>query len=313
VLLAGLALLAGCADEPVGRDGQPFRWIGEVRVEVVTPVSSGAGELRHTVTWGSDGRWRSVESISYGGLLGDETVFESNGDRGSLARSYATWIALVNDTPSIRLFTDLLDPALDPNCRIPTSRVVLTIADRIRGDSIRWTRCAQTSLHALSGEAGPDLHASRVTQAAALVRNFTLAQQRNFRFQYVGSVPFATVARGQSAVPLTSPRVIADGASWRSFWDSVTAGAQEVPAVDFGASVVLVGVVGTRREAGDSVEIRGVLPVGSGTQIQLWEQRAGHFCTPARRTHVPYHIVVAPLVPRPIFFSDVSLDTIPCG
>ena len=150
-------------------------------------------------------------------------------------------------------------------------------------------------------------------QAVQLARDFTIRLQRNFTHPYTGSVPFATLDRGEhSKAPLSVPRVIEDVQSWAAFWGQHTGVASAPPAVDFEAEIVLVAAVGPRQEAGDSVEIRGVLPVGFGTQVALWERRPGHFCTPARRTHVPFHVVVAPNVPRPIFFSDVSLDTVPC-
>jgi hypothetical protein len=309
-------LVLGCSDEPIGPDEQPFGRIGDVRIEVLSPTQGGNGQVSHVVEWSSNGPWRSTERIFYRGLLGDETVLRSGGDRTSLARTYAVWIDLVNDTPSVALF-GRVDPALRPVCPPPTSRVTLTIVDRTLADSIAWTRCSEASLPSLSGAgAGPDANASRVVQAAALARDFTLALQKNFRYQYPGSVPFATIERGgESARPLSVPRVIENEQNWRLFWEHLT-GTQELPpAVNFGADVVLVGTVGAREEAGDSVEIRGVFPVTTGTQVSLWERRPGHFCTPARDTHVPYHIVIAPAndLPRPIFFSDASLDTVPCG
>jgi hypothetical protein len=315
---AALAVFAaGCSDEPAGPDEQPFGRIGDVRVEVVSPLGGGSGELRHVMEWSSEGPWRSVERISYGGELGDETVLRSTGDVLSLARTYAAWIDLVNDTPSVTLFIDRLDAGLDPTCPATMSRVTLEIADRARGDSIAWTRCSDRSLPTLSGAgAGPDADASRVVQAAALARSFTLDQQRGFRYQYTGSLPFATLDRGEAASQLNVPRVIESQPNWVAFWAQLTGTDETPPRVDFTNDVVLVGIVGLRQEAGDSVEIRGVLPVANGTQISLWERRAGHFCTPARRTHVPYHVVIAPApreANRPIFFSDVSLDTVPCG
>ena len=325
-LLGALAaVVAGCSDEPVGPDGQPFGRIGDVRVEVVSPLSDGAGELRHVIDWSSKGPWRSTERISYRGRLGDETVLRSTGDVLSLARTYAAWIDLVNDTPSIALLGDLVDPDLQPSCGTALSRVTLTITDRTLADSISWTRCSDRSMPTLSGAgAGPDAQASRVVQAAALARSFTLDQQRSFRYQYTGSVPFATLERGdEPAIQLSVPRVIENEQNWRVFWRDLTGKDQPPPTVDFATDLVLVGVVRTRPEqgeAGDSVEIRGVLPLAMGTQISLWERRAGHFCTPAPRNHIPYHVVIAPqqiapqqLLPRPIFFSDVSLDTVPCG
>lgn len=311
------ALVLGCSDQPVGPDEQPFGRIGDVRIEVLTPTQGGPGEVRHVVEWSSTGPWRSTERISYRGLLGDETVLRSGGDVTSLARIYAVWIDLVNDTPSVRLFHAAVDPALRPTCEAPTSRVTLTITDRTRADSMSWTRCSEASLPTLSGAgAGPDANASRVVQAAALARSFTLDLQKNFRYQYTASRPFATIERGgESARPLSVPRVIENEQNWQLFWAHLTGTEDAPPAVDFVQDVVLVGAVGTRDEAGDSVEIRGVFPVSTGTQVSLWERRPGHFCTPARDTHVPYHVVVAPVrdLKHPIFFSDASLDTVPCG
>ena len=308
-------MTVACSEGPLGPEDQPFGRVGEVRIEVESPLSGGLGRLHYVVEWSSSGTWRSTEQIFYQGRLGDETVALSSGDRTTLSRSYATWIDLVNDTPSVTLFGQLLSPDLAPICPIPTSHVTVSIVDRIRGDTMSWSRYSESSLPALSGEgAGPDPNASRVVQAAALVRNFTLGHQRGFRYQYTGSMPFATVVRGDhSGAPLSVPRVIEDAQTWSSFWAELTGAEASVPSVDFDVDLVLVAALGTRYEAGDSVEIRSVLPVRTGTQIDLWERRAGHFCTPARRTHVPYHVVVAPQVPRPIFFSNASLDTVPCG
>ena len=315
-VLGALALvIVACLEAPVGPEDQPFGRVGEVRIEVWSPLSGGLGRLQYVVEWSSSGPWRSTERIFYQGRLGDETVALSSGDRTSLSRSYATWIDLVNDTPSVALFGQLLSSDLAPICPIPTSHVTVSIIDRIRDDTVSWSRCSESSLPTLSGEgAGPDPNASRVVQAAALVRNFTLGHQRGFRYQYTGSMPFATVDRGdRSTEPLSVPRLIEDAQTWSSFWAELTGAEAPAPSVDFDVDLVLVAALGTRYEAGDSVEIRSVLPVRTGTQIQLWERRAGHFCTPARRTHVPYHVVVAPQVPRPIFFSNASLDTVPCG
>ena len=73
------------------------------------------------------------------------------------------------------------------------------------------------------------------------------------------------------------------------------------------------GSVGVREEAGDSVEVRKILPVDQGTLIEVWERVPGDFCSPASRTHVPYHVVVSPLTPEPQRFSDVRIERVPCG
>jgi hypothetical protein len=268
------------------------------------------------IEWSSSGPWRSVERIFYSDKVGDATEHRSSGDVISLARTYAAWIDLVNDSPSVSIFDGLVDAELVPTCEVPLSRVTLTITDRTLGDSIAWTRCSERTMPTLSGEgAGPDIQASRVAQAATLVRGLTVDQQRGFRYQYSGSVAFGTLDRGaDAALLLTTPRVIEDDQAWRQFWADLTGSNRAPPAVNFATDLVLVGVLGQREEAGDSVEIRGVFRVSNGTQVSLWERRPGNFCTPARLTHVPYHIVFAPKdIPRPIFFSDVSVDMVPCG
>jgi hypothetical protein len=95
-----------------------------------------------------------------------------------------------------------------------------------------------------------------------------------------------------------------------------TGSAAGLPAVDFKKDLVLIGLHpnGPRREAGDSIEIRKVLPVGEGTVVQMTLRRPGAFCSPAERIHVPYHFVVAPRVPLPITFQmPVAEEPVPCG
>ena len=159
---------------------------------------------------------------------------------------------------------------------------------------------------------GPDPTAGRVVQAVQLVRDNTVGA--NFVSAYFGSLPFATLDRGEeSNAPMSVPRVIEDAQTWADFWDEHIGAPSAAPAVDFATELVLVAAVGTRPEAGDSVEVRGVLPVGFGTQVTPWERRSGNFCTPAARSHAPFHVVLAPQVPRPIFFAIGDVDKVPCG
>ena len=313
LLLAG-AVGTSCADDGTQPDDLRFGQIGRVRVEVSAPLDAGVGELRQILSWGSDGPWESVERISYRGSLGDETVARSSVDPGVLARSYANWITLVNDDPALKLFLgDDLNPALDPTCGETQSRITVRIVDVQRADSTSWTRCAGGSLGSLTAEgAGPDPTAGRIVQATQLVRDFTVGA--NFVSAYFGSRPFATLDRGErSNAPMSVPRVIEDAQTWADFWNEHMGAPSAAPAVNFATELVLVAAVGTRPEAGDSVEVRVVLPVGFGTQVTLWERRSGNFCTPASRAHAPFHVVLAPQVPRPIFFALGDVDKIPCG
>lgn len=315
-VLATAGILS-CADGGTNPTELRFGQIGRLRIEVESPLGrDGIGGLQQILSWSSDGPWQRTERISYRGRPGDETVAVSRDDPGVLARSYASLISLVNDATPVQLFLDALSPALNPTCTERQSRVTVQIIDAQRDDSISWTRCAEGSLGSLTAlPENADLAAGRVIQAAVLAREFTVGAK--FAGAYSGSLPFATVDRGEQAkTPLLVPRVIEDAATWASFWALHTGASSAPPAVDFAKELVLVAAVGMRPEAGDSVEVRSVLPVAFGTQVTLWERRPGNFCTPAPRSHAPYHVVITPLVEelrRPIFFSVVDVDRIPCG
>ena len=210
--------LLSCADNGTNPADLRFGQIGRVRIEVESPLGrgikqaaaalTGDGRLYQVLDWSSDGPWESTERISYLGRMGDETAAVSRDDPGVLARSYASLISLVNDETPVKLFMgDLLSPALVPPCLDSLSRVTVHIIDTQRDDSVSWTRCANGSLGSLSPEgAGPDPNASRVIQAAQLVRDFTVGAK--FVGAYSGSIPFATVDRGEQAkTPLLVPRV----------------------------------------------------------------------------------------------------------
>lgn len=315
----GGVLASGCEDAGPGLDDLPFGRSGRVRVEVSTPLAK-QGELRQVLTWRSGGTWELSERILYKGQLGDETVRRSSEDSGTLSRRYAIWIQRVNEPTPVQLFLgDALPASLKPTCDPLRSSVTIQIVDAQRADSVAWTRCAEGSLATLSSEfAGPEPAAGRVIEAAKLLRDATLPLDRRFvdngGYAYTGSMPFRTIDRGeQGAIPLLIPRVIEDGPTWSGFWAQHTGGARPLPAVDFTSEVVIVAAVGNRQEAGDSVEVRRVLPVDFGTQVSLRERRPGDFCTPAPRSHSPFHIVVAPLVPRPIYFSLEPAELVPCG
>jgi hypothetical protein len=322
-VLAGALAMPGC-DDGMSPDGLPFGRTGEVRIQVHTPLLIGdapVGALEQILSWHSNGTWRLAEQIYYKNGLGDETVRRSTEDAGTLAQRYAEWITRVNAPGGAVQLVELLDADLVPTCPLQSQSVVtVSIIDAQRADSTGWSRCGDGSLATL--EADPfakDFGADRVVEAAKLLRNATLVLDREFvkkGYAYTGSRPFKTIERGeQTKAPLLSPRVIEDAATLAGFWTQYI-GNGAPPAVDFGTEVVLVGAVGTRQEAGDSVEIRRVLQVEFGTQIILWERRPGNFCTPAPRVHAPFHIVVAPIAitTRPIFFEvQQQPDFVPCG
>jgi hypothetical protein len=116
--------------------------------------------------------------------------------------------------------------------------------------------------------------------------------------------------------------VIESRDAWVTFWTAHTGSPANLPVVDFDKEVVIIGAVGQRPEAGETVEVRRVLPVGERTIVQTVLRVPGNFCSPVARTHRPIHIVVVPAeqVPRPITFARGTGGTawslreeVPCG
>ena len=281
------------------------------------PLKLGDGTLTQDLLWKSSGEWTLHESIEYRELLGDASVERSQGDGSLFALAYVSVVEQINTAQGLTLFNDSLAPDTLPRDSLPPcdsiqSRITVTLRDEAKGDSIAWTRCADGSLTNLSPEgAGPDAWASRVVLATLLVREGTVGPK--WRSTYLGSIPFGTLDRGgDSGSPITTPVTFIDQAGFSSFWARHAPG-RAPPAVDFSTDMVVVGLVGQRREAGDSVEVRRILQVEEGTVTEVVERAPGDFCSPVARRHVPYHIVVAPRTPIPHLFADVRVELVPCG
>ncbi len=314
----------GCGDD----DGTPpletlrFGQLGEVEVGIVAPLVSEAasGELQQVLTWGSSGAWVLREIISYRGLEGDETVVKNTGDPVAYASAYASLIAQLNEQDGVEIFS--VSPELPQPCAPTRARVTVTIWDELREAEKKWVRCASGTLGTLlTSEAGPDIDALRVIQAAILVRDFT--QGLDFLSAYVGSVPFGTLDRGEDSgsglrepvvffsVPAGNPN---PPTGWLKFWaDHNDTDPKDIPSVDWTSEMVVVAAVGMRAEAGDSVEVRRIIQVADRTEVFLFERVPGDFCSPAARDHYPIHIVVAPRTFQPITFIDLVQERVPCG
>ena len=329
VLLSASTQACGDDNGPPLIPTQRFGQLGEVKVRVVAPLifgeGVGVGELQQILTWGSSGVWVLREIISYRGLPGDETVSKNEGDPVAYASGYASLITQLNEADGVEIFS--ISPQPPEECSPGLTRVTVTIWDELRGEEISWVRCAARNLATLqTSEAGPDLGAGRVIQAAILVRDFTvgvIGKGEDFVSAYVGSVAFGTLDRGEeSGAGLQEPKrflSIPEGnpkppTLWLSFWrDHNDTSPPAIPYVDWAREMVLVAAVGVRTEAGDSVEVRRILQTGEGTQVTLFERVPGDFCSPAARDHYPVHIVVAPRTLRPIEFSEVETIRVPCG
>jgi hypothetical protein len=309
-----LGAVAAC-DENGGTPPHSLRFgqVGSVRLVMVTPLALGAGSLRQEVVWSSDGAWTLQETVSYDGETGDSDVRRVPGNLEVSAGIYAEWIRQVNETPGLRLFVEELDPFLDPVCTNLQSRLSLTIRDDVRATEASWTRCAPGPLRVLTpAGSGPEPAASRVANAGLLLRDYTVGVA--FGSAYAGTVPFATIDRGEdSGSALSAPLVITDPSDWTAFWSSHARTQGPAPTVDFERDMVVVGSVGERQEAGDSVRVRQILPVGGATVVVLQERVPGDFCSPAEKRHVPFHIVRLPIVPLPVTYADIEVVRVPCG
>ena len=317
-LVAGLALavlaVAGCGDNGATPPGTiRFGQVGSLQVRLEAPLRLGQGQLLQVIRWRSNGVWSLEETISYEGLVGDERVLGSPASPAVYAGAYAELNTLINDTgKGLGLFIDELPQDLEPQCGPTRTRVTVEVTDELQEETAAWTRCADGSLTNLTPrDAGPDPAASRVVEVARIARNGTVGE--GFVSQYAGSVPFGTLDRGQDTPSgVRTPAVFTAEEQWVDFWEQHAPGT-EAPAVDFAEAMVVAGIVGMRREAGDSVEVRRIFQVDQGTLVEIWERVPGDFCTPADRTHVPYHIVVSPRTPDPVRFGDVRVETVPCG
>jgi hypothetical protein len=292
----------GPGDLLIGQVG----WI-EIRLEV--PLRLGAGQLTQELHWASTGTWSRNETISYRGIQGGASALASTRDPSESALAYDGLIRQLNEKESVKLFELGTDTV--PECGSVQSRITFTIRDDARGQTVSWVRCVEGSLDNLTTEgAGPGAGAARLAQATLLAREATVGDTAS---AYLGSVPFGTLDRGErSASPLTAPAVYIDAPGFHAFWAGHAPGTAP-PAVDFSTDMVVVGLVGVRHEAGDSVEVRRILQVGLGTLLEVVERVPGNFCSPAARTRVPYHVVVAPRTPVPHQFAAIKVEYPPCG
>jgi len=316
--VAGLAALS-CGDGSIDPGALRFGQVGEVRVTVEVPLQYGQGWLQQVLSWQSDGSWALREAISYGERVGDENVKRNPGVPLQYADGYATLISEVNES---RLRILDLDQSLAPQCGLVASRVTFLIRDHGRGEEKAWTRCAAGTLTTLQTEnSGPDKHASRIVHAGIRAWRRTLGGDSVSI--YVGSLPFGTLERGErTGSGFDRPVAFrsSDGEQedeappgWEDFWRAHAGGARPEPAVDWKNEMALFAVVGEREEVGDSVEVRRVLRIAQGTHVVVAEQIPGDFCAPLHRSIWPYHLVVAPKIEGPVFFSEVAKERVPCG
>ena len=319
LVLAGVG--TACDNEgAVGPGTLRVGQLGQITVSLETPRRLGfgtlipAGTLSQTLQWESSGAWTLHEGISYRGLVGDETVSRSLGDPGAFGSEYASLIVRINQVTGLKLFTDTttLKQGTSADCGPVLSKIRFTIEDTHRGETFYWTQCVDGSLTDLTTVgAGPKVGASRLVVATQQARDATVGP--GFVSAYHGSVPFGSLDRGEDtrARP-TSSFVVTDDVAWSAFW-SEHSGRTPPPEVDFETEIVIVGAVGERGEAGDSVEVRRILEVADGTLAHLFERVPGDFCSPIAKTHYPFHIVVSPRTPAPIRFADILVEYVSCG
>lgn len=315
--LSGLAALgvtlAACGDDGgIDPEATRFGQFGRIEIQLEAPLRLGEGQLKQTLVWRSEGAWTLREGVSYRGLVGDETLQRSPGEPTQFAGAYASLITQLNEVEALKLFIDDLPQNLEQECGSVLTRITFTIRDDARGRTARWVKCAEGALGNLTpAGAGPGAAASRIALATLLAREATVGGR--WTSAYHGTVPFGTLDRGEdSRSPITAPVTYIDAGGFQAFWTEHAPG-RPVPTVDFASEMVVVGIVGSRKEAGDSVEVRRILQVDQGTVMEVVERIPGEFCSPAARTHVPFHVVVAPRTPIPHRFAEVRKEPVSCG
>lgn len=313
-ILLSVGILA-CGDPGLADpDSLRFAQRGSVQIALISPLALGEGTLEQTLEWRSEGPWTLTEKVTYGIRIGDVNQRKSSVMPEVAAGQYAQWITQVNDNPGLSLFVSGLSSDLKPECLFPASTLTLTLNDESTRTSRSWIRCVQGFLSTLTPVgSGPDPGAPRVANVATLARDFTLGQ--DFISAFGGTLPFGTLAHGDVLqTGPDQPEVISSAAGLSQWWSRLNLPSQSLPSVDFEQETVILAAVGQRLEAGDSVDVRRILPVAEGTIVELVLQVPGDFCSPAERRHFPYHVVVVPKLRAPIRFSQpVSIERIPCG
>ena len=315
-LLAGVVLSATACGDNGTTDPEAYRYgqIGRIEVTLEAPLRLGDGQLTQKLVWASSGAWTLHESISYRGLEGDQALHRSPADPAPFVSAYGSLITQLNEVDALKLFVadSILKAGLSAECGQTRTRISFKIRDDAREDSVTWTQCANGSLSNLSPEgAGPDPGAARLVIGTLLAREATVGEK--WTSAYNGSVPFGTLDRGDdSASPITTPVTFIDAGGFASFWESHARG-RPAPSVDFSKDMVVVGLIGARDEAGESVEVRRILQVDLGTVTHVFRQVPGDFCSPVARRHVPYHVVVAPRTPIPHRFAEIQVEYVSCG
>ncbi len=311
-MVGAAALATGCDDtSPTTPGTSRFGQVGVVEMSLSAPLPLESGRVEQQITWTSAGDWTLREEILYRDMSGDASSRELQGDRDVSAGVYAQWISQINESPGLDLFDGVVDSALDPDCPPSRSRVTLRVTDDARGETMTWIRCAPGSLANLTPTgSGPDAAAARVINATVLLRDYTVGQ--TFESAYRGSLPFATLLRGEDApIVFAEPTVFDTAEEFLDYWNAVSI--EPAPAVDFENETVILAAVGIRTEAGDSVEVRRVVPVEAGTIVEVVERVPGNFCSPASRLQAPFHLVVAPRISEPVRFTELRVERVPCG
>ncbi len=319
-------VVGGCgADgvlDPTGHFGQN----GRIQVEVTSllPGDAQTGRLDEILIWASNGPWLLTERVSYEGNLGGEALRASRLNPGDLAREYASLVQQLNQTQGLRLFGGAVPQDLEPQCggTLPSTRVVFIIEDDVRGEVARWARCAEGTLFSFEpGSAAPDAGAARVITAGQLTRFFTLGEAS--ASSYGGTIPFAALEQGEDSPAreeVSRAFVSSDGEvpdDFILFWREHAGPVASLPRVDWASEMVLLIAVGLRRERGNVVRTRRVLPLGAatGTRVEVLEQVPGDFCSPAAANIYPFQLVLVPTedVQLPIDFTDPRVERVPCG
>ncbi len=330
-----LLLLAGCGDGAVDPSDRLFGEIGEIRIEVRSPLGLAVGlpgntqgAYYETLRWTSNGAWTLAERVTYDGVLGSETVRRSRLNPGELRGEYRSLVEQLTTESPLRLLGDV-PQGLAPSCGVGSAltlptQITVSIHDEARDEVARWVRCSRGVLLSPNPPdwirpaiAGPDEGAARVVTAALLARTFTLGDTAPST--HAGTLPFSTLEQGEhSPAHPIEPRIFRSTqagppSAFVEFWEEHAGLDAPLPDVAWPQEMVVLAAVGLRNEAGDIVQITRVVNVGAAVRVEVLERVPGDFCSPASRAIHPYHLVIVPTVPLPAEFVAPRVERVPCG
>lgn len=137
----------------------------------------------------------------------------------------------------------------------------------------------------------------------------------------LGAVPFTTVLWTQfSGIDTSRQQVISSGNAWSQVWEEIYPRAEDrppLPAVDFGAEMLLLAAAGAKPDGCHGVEIHSIEGVEGGLEVGVVETSDVIGCICFQAVVYPVHVVrlrrTSPPRGSPRVVFDVERVPLVCG